>query len=144
MRMRIQGSTDADGIVTSPVGQGIASIDGASWNIFIEFSRDNNVTWKEDTDYRWPSVTATNGLVVNITASVHYYNEIFEALDLVQLVYLNRTINPPGSGKPPFGFTVPSYWPQRGDGGGTQKGCTCGCCRCCRGKAARVVRRCCG
>ena len=137
VRVRIQGSTDADGIVDGAPGQGLAKIDGPTWNLFVEFSRDEGATWHENTVHRQPSVTTADGLIVDVTADVDNNDVIFAD---AQLVYLNRTVNPVGSGKPPFGFTVPSYWPQRSTGGGGSGRCNCGCCRCSGGRSKSASR----
>jgi hypothetical protein len=137
VRVRIQGSTATDGIVNGIPGQGLAEIDGPMWNLFVEFSRDAGVTWNENTLHRQPSVTVDQGLIVDVFADVDNNGVIFAD---VQLVYLNRTINPVGSGKPPFGFTVPIYWPPRSSGGAPPG--DCGCCRCSGARRRRVSRHC--
>jgi hypothetical protein len=134
VRVRIAGSTDADGVIDGVAGQGLAKIDGPTWGLFVDFSRDAGTTWIGNTLHRRPGVTAGDGLIIDVAADVNNNGVIFADC---RLVYLNRTVNPVGSGEPPFGFTVPGLWPQRPPAGKGFGGCNCGCCKCSPGRISR-------
>ena len=64
-RARIQGSLNADGNLSAPVGAD-PQIDGAAWLVFLERSSDGGVTWQENLVKRIPTVTPQNGLTVTL------------------------------------------------------------------------------
>lgn len=138
VRIRIQGSTDADGTHDAIAGQGIASIDGPVWSLSLEFTPNGGKNWTENTLHRQPAVNATDGLAIEVTADENNNGDIWAD---VKLVYLNRDVNPVPSGKPPFGFTVPAYLPSRSSTkGGFGRGAS-SCCNCLNLKP-RVKSRC--
>jgi hypothetical protein len=143
-RLRISGSAGSDGIVAGAVGQGVAAIDGGAWDADMEWSSDG-VNWFPSRVHRIPGVTAADGLIVTLRADDNTpelgdgdFNDL-----VVELVYLNREVNPLGPGAPPYSYTVPpdSFWPQR-PGRGVRGGC--GCRRECNCRPAKPARRGCG
>ncbi len=112
-RARVAGSNASDGPITGPIGQRLAAIDGAAWQVFLEYSTDGGVTWLESPSTRDPVVTPTDGLLVALYAFYNSTQKLIEGF-LVHFIYLNPVINPPGPNVPQFGFTLPpnSFRPQ--------------------------------
>lgn len=135
-RVRIVGSSGSDGVINGVAGQGVASIDGASWQAFMEWSSDGGTNWFPSRMRRTPSVTAADGLIVTLGADDNT-QELGDGdfNDLVaQFVYLNREINPVGPGPSSYSFTAPatSFWPARPGG---KPVCSCQCvCTCQKAK----------
>jgi hypothetical protein len=130
-RLRIAGSIASDGTVAGTVGTQLAAIDGAGWNVFMERSADGGATWLPNLVQRLPSVTPTDGLIVTLYGD----DSVVAPQDsdvTVQLVYLNRQVNPTGPTPPPYSYTLPpgQFWPMP-----PPRTCPC-CCKCpcsCRG-----------
>jgi hypothetical protein len=143
-RVRIAGSAGSDGVVNGVTGQAVASIDGTSWQAFMEWSSDGGANWYPSRIRRIPSVTSADGLIVTLYADDNTpdkgdgdYNDL-----IAQFVCLNRKVNPLGPGVSPYSFTVPkgSFWPPRGSGK-LPGSCGCECVCTCRKPKARK-RRC--
>lgn len=104
-RVRIQGSTNADGTLDAAIGAQIAEIDGAAWNVWLERTSDGGASWQDNIVQLIPTVTPQNGL----TFTLYGDDAIVPAAAsdvAVQFVYLNPKINPHPS-PPGFSFTLP-------------------------------------
>jgi len=106
-RVVIEESLSSDGFVDGVVGQSVPAIDGPKWLVFIESSGNNGTSWNASRTKRVPGVISPDGLVVTLFSddvvtggSDSDFNDL-----IVQFVYLNPEVNPPGV--PPYNFTVP-------------------------------------
>jgi hypothetical protein len=142
-RVRIQGSTNADGIVVASVGAQIPEIDGVAWQVTLERSGDHGATWHENVVQRITTVSPQNGWTVTLYGD----DSVVKPQDsdvTIQFVYLDPLINPKPV-PPPFHFTAPrgSFLPPL-----PPRPCECCClvpcrCRTPRLALARARRGCC-
>jgi hypothetical protein len=131
-RARIAGSVASDGTLTGPVYETLAPINGAVWQVFMEYSTDGGVTWLESPTIRTPGVIPADGLIISLSS---FYNATAKLVEgfIAQFTYLNREVNPLGPGEPPYGFTLPpgSFRPKPPSIGNSNI-CHCGCVCTCR------------
>jgi hypothetical protein len=133
-RASISGSAASDGIVAGVEGDAIANIDGDAWTVELEWSSDGGASWHPSRIRRTPQVVAGKGLVVTLGADDNTpelgdgdFNDL-----VLEFVYLNAVVNPPGVGARPYEFTAPAewFWPKRPSP--AEKGGDGGCCCSCR------------
>lgn len=106
-RVRIAGADPSgDLIVDGVAGNSVPRIDANSWTLFMEWCPVGGTSWGDSAIKRMPFVDPINGITVTLGADDNLpelrdgdYNDL-----IVQLVYLNRTVNPPGT-PPPYHFT---------------------------------------
>ena len=131
-RVRIAGSQGSDGSVPGVVGNGIATIDGTTWQAYMEWTSDGGTTWENNLiTVRMPGVTPQDGLIVSLYASVLFRGPLRGNLNpdyfnlVVQFNYLNREVNP--SGTTPYSYTLPSggFRPKRPSRCHCECICTC-------------------
>jgi hypothetical protein len=106
-RARIAGSIASDGPLTGPVYETLAPINGAVWQVYMEYSTDGGTSWLESPTIRTPDVTPADGLIISLSAFYNAAEKLVEGF-IAQFTYLNREVNPLGPSEPPYGFTLPS------------------------------------
>jgi hypothetical protein len=138
-RVVIEGSLASDGVIGGVVGQHVAAIDGKQWWAFVESSSDG-ASWTASRLLRVPGVLSPEGLIVTLFSDDVVPGGSDGDFDdlIVQLVYLDPEVNPPGP--PPYSFTLPPSafrpsLPTRGTG------CGCRCAPICSCRAKRPARK---
>jgi hypothetical protein len=135
-RASILGPPGVNQILAGVVGDGVARVgaDGDVWGIEMEWSSDGGANWYPSRVRRTPSVVPGKGLIVTLFADDNTpqladgdFNDL-----IIECVYLNPVINPPGVGTRPPELTAPpgSYLPKpprMPTKGGGQCCCTCEC-----------------
>jgi hypothetical protein len=140
-RATIIGSQNSDGVVPGVPGNSVASIEGDAWEIEMEWSSDGGANWYPSRIHRLPGVVPGKGLIVTLAADDNTpqladgdFNDL-----ILELVYLNPVVNPPGGGLKPYEFTAPegSYLPKPLRPPEKNAGGCCCACGCQHGAAAR-------
>lgn len=143
-RARITGSNGSDGFIAGVPGDE-SHVDGEAWQVEMEWSSDGGASWHPSRVRRVPSIVPGKGLVLMLRADDNTeqlgdgdFNDL-----VLECLYLNEVVNPPGVGAKPYELTTPedSLWPKRPSP--PKETCPGGCCCPCHSDQHRTATGCC-